>query len=350
MKSYQIYSLLLLTLISAVIYTACDSKAEEVRHVNKTPIRTGEVLTAAMSFPVHTSGLLAAKAEAKLSFKVGGIIERIYVDEGANIRKGQLLATLNLSEIRARVNQAQSAFENASRDLERIERLYADSVVTLEQKHDVETALDVARSKLEIAEFNMKHAQIYAPSTGKILKRFVESNELINAGTPVFTFGSTGRDWIVRVGVTDRDIVQLQLQDTAHIYFDAYPGQHFTAKITEMAEAVDMRSGTYEVELTMQQPGVKLISGFVARVDIFPSKHQVYALIPIEALMEGDGYTGFVFTPENNETVKKISVNIAHILEEGIAVSKGLENIREVVTEGAPYLSDGDPVKIIHAD
>ena len=302
MKSYQVYSLLLLAFVSAIIHTACNSRAEEAKRVKQTPVSTSSVLKAAMSFPVHTSGLLASKAEAKLSFKVGGIIERIYVDEGANVRKGQLLATLNLSEINAQVNQARSAFENASRDMERVERLYADSVVTLEQKHDVETALEVAKSKLEIAEFNLKHAQIYAPSQGKILKRFVESNELINAGVPVFTFGSTGQDWIVRVGVTDRDIIQLQLQDTAHIYFDAYPGQHFTARITEMAEAVDQRSGTYEVELTMQKPGVKLISGFVARVEIFPSDRKVYALIPIEALMEGDGFTGYVFTPDNNET------------------------------------------------
>ena len=338
---------LTLTTLFSVIWIGCNSNAEELPIEKKTPVRTAEVTTARMSFPVHTSGMLASKAEAKLSFKIGGIIERIYVDEGATVRAGQLLATLNLAEINAQVNQARSAFQNAERDMERIDRLYADSVVTLEQKQDVETALEVARANLEIAEFNLDYSKIYAPTSGKTLKRFAETNELVNAGMPIFTFGSAGQDWIVRAGVTDRDIVQLQLNDTAYVFFDAYPGKRFAAHITEMAEAVDPRSGTFEVELTVQPAGKKLISGFIARVEIFPSQRNLFAIIPIDALVEGDGYKGFVYAPINNQkSVKKIPVTIAQILDEGIAVSEGLENIKTIITDGAPYLSDGDAVKI----
>ncbi|MCB0292238.1 MAG: biotin/lipoyl-binding protein, partial [Calditrichaeota bacterium] len=72
-------------------------------------MRIAEVVQQEIAFPVETSGQLAAKAEVKLAFKIGGIIERIYVDEGSSVRKGQLLATLVQSEIKAQADQARSA-------------------------------------------------------------------------------------------------------------------------------------------------------------------------------------------------------------------------------------------------
>ncbi len=86
----------------------------------------------------------------KLSFKIGGIIKNIFVDEGQRVYKAQKLTELDLSEIKAQVNQAQSAFEKAKRDLERMKRLYADNVVTLEQLQNAETGFEIVKSNLKI--------------------------------------------------------------------------------------------------------------------------------------------------------------------------------------------------------
>ena len=104
--------------------------------------------------PVICSGKLSAKSEAKLSFKIGGIIDRIFVSEGSSVSKGQLLARLNLSEIQAKVDQASLAMEKAQRDYDRVKSLYEDSVATLEQFQDVTTQLDLAIANLKISKFN----------------------------------------------------------------------------------------------------------------------------------------------------------------------------------------------------
>ncbi|MBC8181767.1 efflux RND transporter periplasmic adaptor subunit [candidate division KSB1 bacterium] len=334
-------------LISLVAMLKSNSKTNETRN-NKITVKTAPVLTKEISLPIHTSGKLASKTEMKLSFKIGGITEDILVEEGQKVRKGQLLAKLDQSEINAKVTQVRSGFAKVSRDLERVKKLYADSVATLEQKQDATTAYEVALSNIKVAEFNLQHSAIYAPQDGKILKRLGEKNELIGAGMPVFFFGSTGKDWIVRAGVSDRDIIRLQLGDSASVLFDAYPDKKFPAYVSEIAEAADPRTGTYEIELVVISTQQKLVSGFVAQTKIFPSDHKRYAIIPIEALVEGDGRNGFVFTlSQNSNEVKKILVRIAFLINDKVAVEYGLENVDNVVTEGSAYLGEGSVVEVL---
>ena len=102
--------------------------------------------------PVRSSGKLTSRAESKLSFKTGGIIDRILVDEGQNVEEGQLLAQLNLEEIRSQGNQANLVLKKSERDFQRAENLYMDSVATLEQFQDSRTALEVARSNARILD------------------------------------------------------------------------------------------------------------------------------------------------------------------------------------------------------
>ncbi len=339
---------LLMFSIILLFLASCGRQSDNPQNVQKIPVRTVSVQEKIMVLPIRTSGKLATKAEIKLSFKVGGIIEAINVDEGETVQPGQILAKLNLSEINSMLTQAKSAFEKAQRDLARVERLYADSVVTLEQFQNATTGLEIARSNLNIAEFNHDHAIIQAPVRGKILKRLSEANELISPGMPVFIFGTSGNEWVLRVGVTDRDLVRLQLNDSAHVSFDAYPDQPFNARVTEIAEAADPYTGTYEVELELQPGAKKLISGFVATAKIFPSLQIKYHVIPVEALVEGNQNEGFVYTVnKNSESVQKIPIQIDLIAGGEIGVLSGLENITEVITDGAPYLNPKSQIQIL---
>jgi membrane fusion protein, multidrug efflux system len=334
-------------LISLVAILKSNSKTNAARK-NKIAVKTAPVLTKEISLSIHSSGKLASKTEMKLSFKIGGIIEDILVEEGQKVKKGQLLAKLDQSEINAKVTQARSGFAKASRDLERVKKLYADSVATLEQLQDVTTAFEIAQSNIKVAEFNLKHSAIYAPQDGKILKRLSEKNELIGAGMPLFFFGSSGKDWIIRIGVTDRDIIRLQLGDSASVSFDAYPDKNFPARVSEIAEAADPRTGTFEIELVVTSIQQKLISGFVGQVQIFPSDQKCYHIIPIEALVEGDGRNGYVFTQRHNsEKVEKLPVKIVFLINDQVAIETGLENISEVITEGAAYLGEGSVVGVL---
>ncbi len=335
-------------LLGGVLLGGCGGNGGEDGAEEGIPVRTARVDFEGVSVPVHTSGKLTSATEARLSFKVGGIIGSIPVDEGEAVTRGQLLASLKADEIDAQVTQARSGFEKAERDLKRARRLYADSVVTLEQLQDVETWFSVAKSQLKIAEFNQTYSSIYAPTDGKILRRFVEINEMVGPGAPVLFFGSGGSRWIVRVGISDRAVIRLALGDSASVTFDAYRDREFPAQVAEIGEAADPMSGAYEVELTLEDAGMKLVSGFVARVDIFPASCEPMHIVPIEALMEADGERGYIYVPDQAGAVAiKKAVVLGCLIGERVAIQSGLEGEDLVVTDGAAYLTDKAAIRIV---
>lgn len=332
---------------SMLLIAGCGSKGKHEKTDSTVIVGLAEVERREIALPINTSGMLSAGSEMKLSFKVGGIIESIFVDEGESVKEGHALARLDLSEIAARAAQAGSAHEKAVRDLARVERLYADTVVTLEQMQDAKTGLDVALSNLEVAEFNLAHATIRAPSGGTILRRFAEPSELVSAGMPVLLFGAVSEGWVVQAGVSDREVVQISRGDSAIIHFDAYPGMRFAGSVAEIAGSADPRSGAYEIELAVDPCGLRFISGFVAKIKIIPSKRNTFYIVPVEALVEADGDDGFVFAFDpGSKTVRRIPVKIGVFLSGKIGVTGDLAGIGAVVTEGAPYLSEGMIVRV----
>ena len=295
------------------------------------------------------SGLIASNSEARLSFKIGGIISRIYVKEGDHVVAGQLLATLDLTEINAQVQQASQNVEKAQRDENRTNNLYRDTVASLEQVQNTHTQTTVATEALRIARFNQQYAQIRAASSGTILQKLSNEGEYATAGTAVLEFnGADQNDWVVRFGVSDKDWAVLHKGDKAAVTIDAYPDQRFTGQVTKLAEGADASGGTYAVEVTVLPAGHKLAPGLFCTLQLQPPGKQSLTFIPISALAEGDGRTGFVYTlNEDKRSVKKIPVHIAFLQGDRIAVTSGLERVQQVITDGVGYLTEKSVVKLI---
>lgn len=322
---------------------------------------------------IFAVGLLAASEEVKLSFKTGGIIRKIHVREGQKVRKGQLLAELQLDEIDARVQQSvlgvqqsEISIDNAKLLLKKAERdyrnalgLYQDSVATLEQLEDAElqlnnaknqlqaaeTGLSFSQSSAEIANFNKDHSRILAPANGDILIRLSEGNEIVGPGQPVFVFGSKETAQVIRVNITDKDIIHIEPDATASISFDAYPDFTFQGKVREIANIADPYTGTFEVEVAVKNAGKKLLSGFVGKVYIQASKKQQLVRVPIDALISADKNQGFVFTVRN-DTAIKTPVSIYRIESQSLLLKGGLAPGSPVIVKGAGYLEDRTLVSV----
>src|SRR5262245_47735503 len=179
------------------------------RHEVAAVVRAARVVDTVLARPIVAAGTVAPADEAALGFKIGGVIQRIAVDEGDSVRAGQTLAVLDLREIDAGLAKARSGAEKAARDLARMRRLYTDSVVTLAQRQDAETADEMARADLKAAAVNRRYAVIVAPAAGVVLRRSAEPGENIAAGAPVLVVGTRdgGEGNVVEIGLADRDAV-----------------------------------------------------------------------------------------------------------------------------------------------
>jgi len=314
------------------------------------PVKLQPVTRAGEGRTLQYSGLIASNSEARLSFKIGGIISRIFVKEGDHVAAGQLLATLDLTEINAQVQQASQNLEKAQRDETRANNLYRDTVASLEQVQNAHTQTTVATEGLRIAHFNQQYAQIRAASNGTILQKLLNEGEYASAGTAVLVFnGAAQNDWVVRFGISDKDWAVLHKGDRASIAIDAYPDERFAGQITKLAEGADANGGTYAVEVTVAAGGRKLAPGLFCTLQLQPPGKRSFTLIPASALAEGDGNTGFVYTLNADEhTVKRIPIRIAYLQGDRIAVAAGLDSVQQVIADGVGYLTERSVVKLIN--
>ena len=345
------YNIALLTLSIFSLF-ACETHPEAPETVglggHEIAVELEPVVQKAIGQPITGSGLIFSDTEARLSFKIGGIIERIYVEEGQSVRKGQLLAKLDLTEISAQVTQALNSMEKAERDLQRIQNLYEKDAATLENVQDLTTALNVAKETHRIASFNQRYAEIRATTSGKIIKKLMNEGELAAPGQPAFyMIDNRQNQWNLEIGLADKDWVKIGIGDLANIQLDAYPGENFQGKIIRMAEGADPSNGTYKVEIQVDPAGKRFAAGLYAEASIKTKQQQTYPIIPIEALVEGHGRQGFVFVPDESKGVRRIAVEIALILDQEIALANSLTGIPAVITKGAAYLTDYSTIKII---
>lgn len=336
--------LMLLTIVSCSKTTA----SKEIKE-NTICVKAETIIETSAAVTIDCSGLLSSKRISKLSFMTGGIVNHLLVEEGSFVKKGDLLASLDLTEISAQVQQANVAFEKASRDLKRAKNLYADTVVTLEQLQNANSAYEAALETKNIAEFNMRYSKIVAPANGKIIGKLAEENELTAPGMPIFVFSEQGNDdWIIKTGLSDKDIVTVKNGDKAVITFDAFPEKQFEAEITQMSESVDPTSGTFEVGLSIKPSETKFINGLVASIKIISSNMRNVSLLPSEAVTEADGKKGFVYVVnDKNETARKVPITISFIHNSKIAVLEPLNKIGKIITKGAMYLEDGSKITVI---
>jgi multidrug efflux system membrane fusion protein len=340
--------LLLLSLLGALLVNSGCTPADSQTRAGKDLIfvKLAPVTVERTAMPVTASGTLGAKEEIALSFKTGGVVARVFVDAGQTVHAGQQLAALDLGEIEPALTRARTMAEKAARDYQRIERLYADSVVSVSQWEDAKSARDAAQAEYEAAQFNRARAVITAPADGVILRRTAESGEVVSPGTPVLTLGSRAKGQVLRVGLADRDVVRLGLGDPATVRFDALPDRVFEGRVSEIGASADASTGTYGIEIALSA-AAPLASGLVGSAEIRPRAQSPVALVPVEALLEANGSDASVFTLSGDgRTAERRLVRIAFLSGERVAIRSGLEGVSTVITEGAARLSAGDRVMV----
>ena len=338
----------LLPLLVAAV-AACSGGNAQRTDASPTPIavRAAPVTDTTLSRTIAAAGSVIPADEATLSFKIGGVIAQVGVDAGDVVRKGQQLAALDLREIDASLARARSSAAKSERDAARARRLYADSVMSLSQMQDAETAAEIAEADLRAAAVNRRYAVIVAPFDGVVLERRAESGETISPGAPVLVLGSRTSGVAMEVGIADRDVQALREGDPAVARFDAFPGQELAGEITRIGAAADPRTGTYTVEIALRDAG-RLSVGLVGRVELRPGRGLPTAVVPIEALVEADGAEATIFTLSFDSTrAERRRVGVGFIDGNHVAVTRGLEGAAAVVTDGAAYLTDGARVRIV---
>ncbi len=345
-----------------VLLAACANDPDAPAHdVASASTRTAPVPVAVASPGENDStawitatGTFGSRDEIPLAFKIGGVVTRMLVDEGASVQRGQILASLDLREIDAAVAKAQVAVDKAQRDQARVQRLAADSVATLAQLQDATSALDAARADLASARMNREYAIVTAPEAGIILQRQVTAGSTVGPGTTVLTLGGTRRGRVLRAGLPDRDALHVAVGNAATVSFDAMPGVRYEGTVVLVGRSADPRTGTYPIEVLLRNADA-LPNGLVGELRVTAIGQRLAITLPADALLEADRDSATVYTIQRDTAQAQTGaalvaraqrVKVGAIEGDRVIVT-GLAPNAQVITRGAAYVSPGVAVRVV---
>lgn len=335
------------SVVFIILIASCSFSPEETDGEEPVPVTVYIAENYEFRYKVSASGYLEHKKTYSLAFKTGGIIRSVNVSEGDLVKKGEMLASLDLSEVESHERKAEVALEKAGTDLERISRLHKDGAATREQLDNAGTAYEIAKSDLQIARFNLIHSTLHSPVRGTVLKVLQDEHEMVPAGNPVIILGCEEEKLVLKLHVTDRQRVLLQQGDPAVVFFDAHPGREFKSEISKMAPVADPYSGMFELILEFITPEIPVVSGLLGRAEISGADSENYVSVPVDALAEAAGNRGIIYTVINGRA-KRTNISIFRIHEGRLLVSDGISPGDTIVVEGSSFTSNNDTLNVLN--
>jgi HlyD family secretion protein len=387
---------LTVVVLAGIVFASVRSKGRE----KGSEIYAEEVARRDVAQVVKSSGELQPRIQVNISAHVIGKIEKLFVEEGQWVEKGQPFLRLEqeafiaqrdqwaaqLRSSQTAVQQAEVSLADSRNKLRRAERLHGEGIATREALEAAELAETSARLRLEEAreavqqtQANLVKAQddlskttIYAPLTGRVIALNAKEGEVVVSGTmnnPGSVIGTIAdmSEILAEVDVDETEIVNISLGQEAVLKVDALPGREYRGKVVEIGSSGFSRPQQpdvtfFKVKALLAEPGSDLRAKMSVRAEIHTAAHAGALAVPIQAVVERPPLAkeGEPATDGNDEEVKVVfviadgkarqrPVQTGLSDETHVELVSGVKAAEKVVT--GPYrtlkdLKDGDAVRI----
>ena len=309
---------------------ATDALAEvKIAAVSSEVIPQTETFTATVESDVKNN----------ISPNVAYRIERILVDVGDHVSKGQCIVQLDASSLR----QLKLQIENQKLEFNRTSELYKVGGASKAEFDNAQMQLNVLQT--QYAQM-ARNTQLFAPISGIVTARNYDNGDMYS-GTPILTIEQTNPVKII-VNISENHYKDVKKGQTFDITLDAYEGEKFTGKATIISPSVDTNTHTFPVEVTINNPQQKVRPGMFARATVnFGSQRHV--LVPDEALVKqigaGDRYV-YVYDAQK-QTVSYNKVQLGQHIGSKYEIFSGVADGQQVVVAGQTRLANGKKVKVV---
>lgn len=305
-------------LISLVAFASCGEKS-------KVTYSTEKVERQDISMTITATGTIEPVTKVEVGTQVSGIIDKIYVDYNSEVRKGQVIAELDKTNLLSELASAKSNLSNSQSNLnyqkanfERYQTLFNKGLVSANDYENAKLNYEQAQAQVNMqkqsvqkAQTNLGYATITAPIDGVVLSKEVEEGQTVAASMSTPTLFYIAQDLTnmrVIADIDEADIGGVIEGQRVSFTVDAYPDDVFNGKVTQVRQNATTESNvvTYEVVISAPNESLKLKPGLTANVTIYTLEKKGVTAVSAKALR---------FTP--NEALLKEGQTIADIKGNG---------------------------------
>lgn len=325
----------------ALLAVSCDNKSEDkagTAQQEKVQVKIAKVTSEDIPQTETYTATVESDVKNNIAPNTPYRIERIYVDVGDNVRKGQVLVQLDASNLQ----QLKLQLENQKIEFGRTAQLYQVGGVS-------KAEYDLAKMQLDVYSTQYKqlveNTQLVSPINGVVTARNYDSGDMYGSGQPILTIEQTNPVKVM-VNISENYYKQVFKGMPVDIALDAYDGETFYGKVTIVYPAIDVTTHTFPVEVTISNPGQKVRPGMFARATVnFGSQNHV--LVPDEALVKQIGAGDRYVYVHKGGKVSYNKVALGKHIGTKYEILSGVNPGDEVVIAGQSRLANGKEVEVV---
>jgi len=359
-------TLYLFLMVAAGFMTGCGGgETPKVMEDNSepVPVRTSQVVAETKEEPIVYSAIIEAGDRAEIGTKVMGRVTGVYVKEGDYVKAGQLLVKISskdidakLAQIEAQIAATTANYENARKNYDRFEALYAKKAATEKEMDDVRLAFESAKAQKKAAEEAkneveelLRYVRLSAPFNGIVAEKFVAPGDLATPGMPVVVVERTNK-LKVTASVPESEIGFLQVGMPVKIII---PGNTmnkndrvYEAKISQVVPSANMMNHQFKVKVAMPNVDGSIKPGMFARMSISRAKQKTL-LVPKSAIFTRGQLEGLFVVNENSRASLRW-IRTGRPFGDYIEVLSGIDSGEMIVLEKDAPLRDVQKVKVVN--
>lgn len=319
---------------------SCSGNKEEVEKKQEIPVKVLTVESSDIGYQQNYVGTMEETLSSSLSFLVAGNVSNIHIREGQKVSKGQLLASLDKATFQSSYDAALSSLHQAEDAYSRMKVLYENNSLPEIKWIEIQTSLQQAKSVESIARKKLDDCCLYAPFTGVIAERNIESGTNVMPGMPAFRLITIDKIK-VRVAIPEKEISQIHVGQPVSINIMALSGKSVEGKISEKGVTANPLSHTYEIKILLNNNDGDFMPGMVCNVTIDTENESKKGIIlPSNTVQTGHDGRKFVWLVNNNQAQRR-EVYTNGFADNGVIISGGLFSGEQVITEGYQKVSEG---------
>ena len=309
---------------------------------------------------VTASGKIEAVQNADLSTRMMGFVNQVYVKIGQKVSKGQLLLSINSSDISAKkaqveasITEATAAFTNAEKDYNRYKALFKDKSVSQKEMDDITANYKMAKARLNAAtqmknqvNSQLSYANIKAPFTGIITGKYINKGDMANPGMPLISVETPGKYQVVSL-VPESEISYIKPNSKVTVLIKS-TNEMVTGKVAEISSSAKNTGGQYLVKVLLNKTNTKLLSGMFTSIQ-FPISNKTNTntsvLVPLKSLVHKGQLTG-IYTVSSSNTAILRWLRLGKTYGSNIEVLSGLNKDEKFIVTADGKLFNGVKVNI----
>ncbi len=313
-----------------------------------TPVETVDVKPQTIFDRFDAVGTVEAANSVNIVSEIDAVVEKLPFREGENIKKGNLIAQLDDTQLAAELNRAEALLAQSRANYDRIKSVYDQGAGARQDLDDALASLKVAEANLGLAQARFDKTRILAPFSGKIGARRVSPGAFLRTGQIITDLAQIDR-LRINFSAPERFLSKLKRGAKVTVSTTAYPGYELQGEIDVIEPVLDEATRSARIIAVMSNPGERFKPGMSANISAILNQRDNALTIPNEAVFVNNDQS-FVFVVKQDSTVAKAAITLGTRLADVVEVVSGLNTGSKIVRAGHQKLYDGAKVQPVSSN